>query len=165
MLKNNKKIPIKNYVYLVLILIISIFLVYYMYLWFIEYKKDQNGGSTINEIMQIINYNELDSYLVENKDAIIYATVPNTKNIKKVEKKLEKIIEQNNIINQILYLDVTNNKKKNNTYQILNTYEQIPILLVYKNNNLIDKYQINIDNYDTKEIKEFLTKNGVITND
>lgn len=165
MLNNTKTIPIKNYIYLLLILITSVALVYYMYLWFIEYEKEQNTTTTINDVMQIINYNELDSYLIENKDAIIYATIQNNKDIRKFEKKLERVIKQNDISNKILYLDITDNNNQNNKYQILDTYQSAPVILVYKNADLVNKYEIAKNNYDIKKVTTFLTNIGVINND
>lgn len=165
MLKKSKEVPIKNYIYLILIIVISIIFVYYLYLWFIEYQKEQNKISYVNEVMQIINYNELDTYLIENKNAIIYVTNTSNQNNKKLEKKLKRLIEDNYIVDKILFLDVSEIKNTNGKYIISSQEISIPSFLVYKDNKLLTKYEIDIDNYKIKEINNFLIEMGVINND
>lgn len=160
MLNNNKFIPIKNYIYLLLIIIASVALVYYLYLWFIEYNKEQNQTSYIEEVMQIINYNELETYLIENKDAVVYVSVLNDNHIRKFEKKLQRFIKENDITNKILYLDLTNNN-----YEVLNKEVNVPTFLVYRNTELTANYEIDKKDYDIKKIKTFLEEQGVIVND
>ena len=148
-----------------LLIVISIIFVYYLYLWFIEYQKEQNKISYVNEVMQIINYNELDTYLIENKNAILYVTNTSNPNNKKLEKKLKRLIEDNYIVDKILFLDVSEIKNTNGKYIISNQEISIPSFLVYKDNELLTKYEIDIDNYKIKEINNFLIEMGVINND
>jgi len=70
----NKKrnIPLKNYILLALILIITIILVVYFYMWYGANEKNKLAIPIMNEHMQIIKYNELNNYLIENKNPIIY---------------------------------------------------------------------------------------------
>jgi len=165
LLKKSKEIPIKNYIYLIIIILISIIFVYYLYLWFIEYQKEQNKISHLEQVMQIINYNELDTYLIENKNAVIYVSDTSDVNNKKLEKKLKKMIEENYIVDKILFLDVSEIKSNNENYKILNQEIKVPSFLVFTNNSLLKKYEIDMDDYQIKEINNFLIETGVITND
>ena len=58
LVKNNRKIPLKNYIYLLLIILFSIAILYYLYLWFVEYSKEQQKNPIMNNVMQVINDNE-----------------------------------------------------------------------------------------------------------
>ena len=133
MTKDSRKIPLKNYIYLLLIIITSIAILYYLYLWFVEYNNEQRKNSIMNEVMQVINVNELDTYLIENKNAVIYISRTNDKDIRKYEKKLKKLIEKENITNKILYMDVTNQVSESKKYEVNNQQVKIPAFFFQSN--------------------------------
>ena len=93
MLEINKKkdIPKKNYFILGIILIISCILVYYINAWYSLYQYEKRGNSPITTYMEIINYNEVENYIEENSDAIIYISKSNNLKIRKFEEDNEKI--------------------------------------------------------------------------
>ena len=62
LVKNNRKIPLKNYIYLLLIILFSIAILYYLYLWFVEYSKEQQKNLFMNILIQLINDNDKNSY-------------------------------------------------------------------------------------------------------
>lgn len=163
LVNNYRKIPLKNYIYLALIILFSIAILYYLYLWFVEYNKEQQKNPIMNDVMLIINDNELNTYLIENKDAIIFVSTLNDAEIRKYERKLENLIKNENINNEILYMDLTN--KKTNQKQIFNTEFSLPAFLVYSNSQLAEVYEISKDNYNIKKTKEFLEKYEVIRHD
>lgn len=165
LVKNNRKIPLKNYIYLLLIILFSIAILYYLYLWFVEYSKEQQKNPIMNNVMQVINDNELNTYLVENKDAIIFASILNNSDIRKYERKLEKLINDKNIANTILYMDLTNNSKAKDQNKMFNTSFDLPAFLVYEDSQLVEIYEIPNDNYDIDKTEEFLTRYEVIKND
>ena len=155
------KIPLKNYLYLLLTVIFTVFIIYYLYLWYVEYNSNLENKSVLVDCMQIINSNELDTYLVENKDAIIYTSVTNDNKIRRFERKLKKFIDGNNIVNKILYLDLTNNDK-NTKYKVTGVEVNVPSFVVYKNGNYVDSYDISQNNFDLEQIKQYLIDNGVV---
>ena len=162
--KDSRKIPLKNYIYLLLIIITSIAILYYLYLWFVEYNNEQRKNSIMNEVMQVINVNELDTYLIENKNAVIYISRTNDKDIRKYEKKLKKLIEKENITNKILYMDVTNQVSESKKYEVNNQQVKIPAFLIYENSELIKVYEID-DKFDINDTKNFFIETEVIKND
>ena len=158
------KVPFKNYLYLLLVIIVSIFIVDYLYLWFLEYNNNADNKSILVESMQIINKNEIDNYLVENKDAVIYVSVSNDKKIKKFEKKLNKLINDKNINNKILYLDLTSDKS-NNIYGINDKVIKVPSFIVYKNGKFVEDYDVGKNNYEINKVENYLSDIGVVRND
>lgn len=157
----SKTIPIKNYIYLILIIIFSIALIYYLYLWFVQYNKEQENVFLLENYMQIINKNELEDYLTENKNAVIYVTTTDDYKAKQLEKKLRKLIKEHNIENQILYLDATGNSK----YTIYNFNFNVPNIVKVQNAQVVNQYSVRNDNYNIDKIEEYLTDIGVINND
>lgn len=155
------KVPFKNYIYLLLVVLISIGFVYYFYLWFVEYDSNSDYRAVLSDTMQVINDNELDSYLVENKDAIIYCSVTNESKIRQFDKKVKRLVNNYNVGNKILYLDLTNKKAKIVFGKDIN----IPAVVVYKNGNIIDAYSVRDDNYNIHLLEDYFFEIGVISND
>ena len=149
-----REIPLKNYIILVLVLLITMFILYYFYMWFDKYEETKLNRSILDNYMGVININELDSYLIENPDSIIYASVLNDENIREFEKKLKKKYKDNSIDKEILYLDLTgvNEEQKNdlkNKYAINNLdIMNVPCLLVFNDSEIESIYSVSLEDYD-----------------
>ena len=152
-------IPPRNYLYLGLIIIVSIFLVLYILKWYETYTESKLYTGILNDYLQVINYNELDDYVIENKDAVIYVSILGNEEIRKFEKKFKSTIINKNLRNNILYLDITNEKqiKVKNKLQIEN---DLPYLVVYTNGKITDTYSIPEQKYNIKKIVKYLNRIG-----
>ena len=164
--KNDKlrEVPLKNYIYLFLILLGSILLLIYICTWYKTYNENKLYTSVMNEYLTVINYNELDNYIIENKDAIIYVSVLGNEDINRFEKKFKNDIVENNLKNNILYLNLTNENIEIVTKR-LQIDNNFPYLVVYTNGQITDTYNIAKSNYSTKKIIKYLNRIGVTDND
>ena len=70
LMNNNRVIPKKNYIILSVIIVASIVLLYYFYMWFLAYKDSKINMPILDKYVNVINYNELDNYIVENPDDV-----------------------------------------------------------------------------------------------
>lgn len=165
-----REIPIKNYMILIFILMATIALVTYLYM-LNERKIDEKLNTPIlNEFMQVINYNELNNYLIENKDAIIYTSILGNKEIRNFEMQLKNIIKRNEFKYTLLYLDLTaeiKNSKKideiNNIYvDDSHKLSEIPSIMIYRNGKILSIYNIEKKNYNVKEVEKYLESSGVM---
>ena len=57
-------IPPKNYLYLTLIIILTILLLLYILKWNKTYNDSKLYTGILNEYLQVINYNELNDYII-----------------------------------------------------------------------------------------------------
>ena len=57
MKENTREIPKKNYVVLGVVLLISLLLVYYFYMWFSAYKDTKTNMMILDNYLSVINYN------------------------------------------------------------------------------------------------------------
>lgn len=173
MLKNEKKVPIKNYIYLSLIILATLSLSFYLYLWYLTYQESKLNNEIMNRYLEVINYNELSDYITENKDAYVYVSVLENQNIRDFEKKFKTVIMKNYLKKEILYLDLTeeyNNKKEikniENKYKLNNkSITNLPCILVFRNGNLTEIYDIKENNYSIDNIKLFLQEEGLEIDD
>lgn len=164
MLEINKKkdIPKKNYFILGIILIISCILVYYINAWYSLYQYEKRGNSPIITYMEIINYNEVENYIAENSDAIIYVSKSNNLKIRKFEEDNEKLFKKLELNYNILYMDA---KDVNKDLKIKYNVNEYPTILFFKNKRLVNKYVLELDNINYNDIKNIIDYSNGENND
>lgn len=157
---NLRNVPFKNYIYLGLIFLITILVLYYIYLWYQTYREDVLSKGIINEYLTVINYNELDSYIAENGDAVIYVSKLGDDQINKFESKFRNTVVDNNLRNHILYMDVTN-EDISSVSKKLEIDSNLPYLVVYTDGEVTSKYSIVKNEYSTKKVEKYLNRIGI----
>ena len=162
--ENLREVPIKNYIYLFVILLGSILVLIYMYTWYETYNQNKLNTSIMNQYLTVINYNELDNYISENQNAVIYVSVLGNEDINRFEKKFKNTIVDNNLKNNILYLDLSNENRSIATNK-LNIDNNFPYLVVYTNGKITDTYSIVENNFDNKKIIKYLNRIGATEDD
>ena len=158
--KDVRNVPIKNYILLGIIVLVSIFLIYYFFLWYKAYEESKINTPIMDKYLQVINYNELESYLLENENTIIYVSVVGDENIRSFEKKFKNIIV-NNSLYDILYLNVSDELNSGVSLKYDLSSNKIPCILVFEGDRLLDYYYIDVDNYNLKKIRKYLVAMGV----
>ena len=166
-MKKEKEIPLKNYILLSIVLILTIVVVINLFLWKNTYEKNKLQTPILDDYLLVINYNELNNYLVENKDAIIYVSKLNNENIRLFENKFKNIINKNNLNNKILYLDLTEELKENNIVKEINKkygkeMTEVPTIVIIKDGKISSSYNIKENNYNIKLLEKYLEKEDVI---
>ncbi len=153
---NLKKIPVKNYIILGVVIVVTLFLLYYFYMWVDVYKESKVNIPIMDKYMTVINYNELDNYLVENPDTIIYVSVLEDDEIRNFEKKFKNKYKDKEIFNEVLYMNITNDiNNKDIKDEMVNKYSlndlnitDVPCVLVFSDGVLKSIYSISDNNYD-----------------
>lgn len=172
-MEREKNIPLRNYIILAAILIVTIILVIYFYMWYGNYENTKLTSPIMDEYLQVINYNELNDYLVENKNSVIYVSVLDSKEIRNFEIKFKKFIKDNSLNNSILYLDLTEELKDNkitkeikSKYNLNNTdITKVPSIIIFKDGNIASIYNIKEENYNINKLSTYLEEEGVIDSD
>ncbi len=168
MKKNNgREIPLKNYIILGLVVLLTLGLVYYFYLWYITYEESKLNETIMDRYLEVINYNELNDYIVENRNAMIYTSVLEDNNIRKFEIKFKNIVVKNALKDKILYMDMTDIFKDKikytelrNSYQVNNyNITNVPCILVFKDAKLVDIYSIKDNDYNTDNVLNYIIDN------
>lgn len=159
-----RNIPTKNYIYLFLILLGSVLFLIYVYTWYNTYNQNKLNTSIMNEYLTVINYNELDNYISENQNAVIYVSILGNEEINRFEKSFKNTIVDNNLRNNILYLDLTNEDRVNATEK-LKIDQNFPYIVVYTSGTITDTYSIVKNDYSSKKIEKYLNRIGATEND
>ena len=173
MKQNLREIPIKNYVILSVIILISLLIVMYFNTWFTLYNKEKNNTRILDDYLTVINYNEIDNYLVENPDSIIYVSIRNDDRVRNFERELKSSIKNNKISKKMLYMDITDQlNDKKISKELKNKYSlgyanilDVPNILVFEDGKLNFIYSISENGYNIKKVQLFLEKNDNLQGD
>jgi len=165
-MKNEKLrvIPKKNYIILGIVILITLCLLYYFYMWVDAYNETRLNRPILNKYMEVINYNEIDNYIVENPNTIIYVSVLENEDIRNFEKKLKNSYKDKDIDEEILYLDMTENIKNKNILQEIEykyslnslSMKDVPCVIVFKNGNIDMIYSIRDNHYNIDKFERFI---------
>lgn len=98
-----RKIPVKNYVVAVIIMIITILATFIAASIYLD-SVDVNNKEYLNSLSEI-KMDEVDNYIIEAHDIIIYVTDSKSTN-KLVDREFEKIINRYNLNQDVVYLNL-----------------------------------------------------------
>ena len=157
-------IPKKNYFILGVVLLLTVLAVYYFYMWNKAYNESKINEPVLDKYMTVINYNELEDYLIENPDTIIYTSILEDKDIRSFENRFKNYIRNDKLDHEVLYMDITSEIKSNNKKtDMMKKYSveyanilDIPNVMVFENGKLKMIYNIQDNDYDVKKTVEFI---------
>ena len=161
-----RKIPVKNYIILGVLLVSTFLLLYYLYSWLVVYNESKLNQPILDKYMNVINYNELDDYLVENPNSIIYVSVLNNQEIRDFEIEFKNILKSNKVKYDMLYMDLTdelNNGelsayvKEKYVFNSLNLSD-VPLVLIFQNGQLKYIYALKDNGYDVNRLVTFINE-------
>lgn len=164
-------IPLKNYIILLLISLGIIFFAFYLRSWYNAAKGYYQNNSIMSEYLSELRINEIDSYILDNPEIVIYYASSKDTNIKSFEKQFKELMEEYEIKDEIVYID-SSNEENSNFISKLNAISDknlnsilVPNLIFVKDGKInkilySDKTEIN-----KRDVRNFLIKCEVITND
>lgn len=100
-----RKIPKKNYVIVVIMAIVVIALVFYLAKLYTNATLNKNS-SVISNYLSNVTLEEMDNYLLENPDVIVYWADREDLTNEKFEKQLKKYIVKNNLQKYFVFVDI-----------------------------------------------------------
>ena len=161
---NLRKIPVKNYVILGVVIFITLLILYYFYMWVDVYKESKINIPIMDKYMRVINYNEFSDYLIENPDTIVYVSILEDEKIREFEKKFKDKYRDNEIENEILYMNITDDiKNKNIKDEMVLKYfvnslnmTDVPCVLVFSDGKISSIYSVSDNDYDIDRFTIYL---------
>lgn len=162
-----RKVPAKNYLLLLLLLVVTFCIVVFardMY----ESRTKKQYTSIMNSFITEIKIDDLTDYTLENSPVVIYMSDKTNIELENDEQKYKELLTDYNIQNYFVYLDTSNQvddiitlfEKK---YDIDINENELPNLVVIIDGKVVDIYSEKTFNKEL--IVEFLEKNEVIERD
>ena len=140
-----RKIPIKNYVITVVIFIVSISFAIFLRNWYKSYQDYEKTIPVLSGVVSEVRYNEIDNYISDNQNAIIYIGVATDDNCRKLEKSLKKVIEKRHLKEKIVYFNITDVADKelllkefNDKYAVEDKIYTYPAIILIEDGKVAD---------------------------
>jgi len=153
-----RKIPLKNYIILFIIVVLSgSAFIYFINLYNLRSNYEKSTHYTMSFLNEI-HINDLENYLIENPDMIIYINEKNDLELENVETKLKNHIIEKDYINDIVYINSNNTNKK--LLKKLNKFsktklQNIPNVIITKDGMIQNELYFD-ENIDEFKIIEFM---------
>ena len=153
-----EKGSVKNYIILFLIVVVTIIITFYILSWYHNYDTLENKTPVIDSVSSL-QYNDLSNVSKERDMFILYAC-------RTLEEQLNDYLVENNLTDDILYLNLGYDKDENNyVYEIYNKYKSqelvkklntYPIMFLFSNGKIIDLLSNKKCPIDIEDIKTFI---------
>ena len=170
---NKREIPNKNYIKLGAVIIATIALTFYWASWYNTTKEYRMNNSVIPTVIGEVTMEELDNYLLENPDIIIYIASSKDNTIKDFEDDLKKILVKEDLKNEFIYID-TSKIENQEFYQSFaqkyyskslkskkDSLDIIPNIVLIEDGTVKDVMYLYKKDIIKEDVKKFIKKYGV----
>lgn len=155
-----KKTNSKNYIILVILLIVTVFLTLTLVS---VYKSKEKFASEFYNLSNKITVDELEEYIIENPDSIIYISDKYDLTKEDFEMKLNNKLKELNLEEKFVYIDTAEMTKEDSNvlekkYRVNFKEEDTPIILVVIEKEIAKKIYVedalNVDDFIDYEVFE-----------
>ena len=172
MSKIDKKIPIKNYVILLVLFLFTFLLTYYIYRWYVVYSEYQNNIPIIKDTLVELTEEEMEHYISDSSTTTIYVCTASDTACRNFEKSFKKLVDKKSLKEYIAYVNISDIDDKgfidrfnsNHPYRksILSKY---PALIYFEDGEISDILQESAtEKLTIEDVKQFLKRNKIGSN-
>ena len=166
--KFDKKIPKKNYYIVLVVSILVIIITLYIRSFYLNYKANQiNNSIFYDKTINQINADDIDFIIDETPEAILYVGYTGSSKVANLERKLYREFEKKDLIDKVIYLNVTELMNDNEYIKLLRNkfpnedIGKAPMLIYIKDGEVVDVLNSNNRMIDIKALNELLNKYGI----
>ncbi len=105
--KTQKQIPPKNYIILICLFVVTIFLLLFITEKYESYKEYEKQTPIIRGTLPEIGYTEVDHYITENPYVVLYMCTASDEVCRSFEKDLKKVVLKDGLSNSITYVNLS----------------------------------------------------------
>ena len=158
-----RNIPFKNYVKFGLIIVTSLIT---CLLLFIIYNNFKNRSSVLTNKVKEIEVSDIDNYISENEEVLLYFGVIQDENSKKIEDQMLEMIDNDDL--DFVYINISNEKNKKSflkdfskKYSEQKVIDDYPAFVYIKNGVIVDAIQKEDRFLKIEDVKEFVETNDI----
>jgi hypothetical protein len=145
-MRNIKQIPKKNYIIYSIILCLTLGVSLIAFFIYNNQKSYDDSIPILRAKVKEIESKDVDQYLLENPNSLLYIGVAQDSNSRHIEKELINLINNNNL--NVIYLNITDlsNKKEfyksfNSKYGTNHTLQNYPAFIIIRESKIFDMVQ------------------------
>lgn len=101
-----REIPVKNYVILILVFLVTIVAVFYVRDWYNTTKNYYAQNSVMTKVVREIKSEEISNYILENQRFILYVSSGHDSGIKNFEDDFKNLIQSLDLTDDVLYMNL-----------------------------------------------------------
>ena len=165
---------VKNYFKLIGILLATIICVVLIRNYYHNYNENNINTSIIGQTLTHgITADELNNYINENSNTVLYITKASDEYCRKLEEKIDDSIEDKKLKNSIIYLDMNDMSKSeidnffdnfNKKYSKETKVNSYPVIVKFEDGKVINVAgKTSNGNLTVKEFNDFIDDNGVVS--
>ena len=157
-------VEVKNYIIYAVLVVITMMVVFYLGKWYQKTERYRNDDSVITTVLSEIKLNELDSYLIENPNSVVYVLNYNL-DTDTYEDILKDIVVRYDLRDEIIFLNLTDQNDLSQfaqKYLSSNIELKIPNLCVFESGKIVSIMNEKNSLLEEQNTIDFLKKNGVI---
>lgn len=145
--EEKRVVGIKNYFILAIICIVTIVIAFGIRQRYVAYKEYELSKSVLKNKINEVSSEELASYIYAHPDAILFVQVNDDSNSRSVGKKLYKVLQKRNLLNDSVYINLGNISDKTDFYKEFNDnyckdsknkLNNYPALIIFNDGKLKD---------------------------
>ena len=164
-----RKKPAKNYYR---VLIVSVFVILFTLVFrsiYLSYVESLNVSLFQDKSINQINTDDFDFALTEVSEAILYVSYSGNKDITSIDRKIYKLLERKNLIDKVIYWDVTDLYRNGNYMGILrskfpemsNNISIAPLVIYIKDGKAVDVVSSEFSLIDADMVKQMIEEHGI----
>ena len=100
-----KKIPLSNYIKTLCLILFTVILTIFMANYYNSRKEYEDSMNITMSFLKTIDSSNVEEYLIENHDVIMYISDSSNENFKEYEETLKKLIIKKELEKNIIYFD------------------------------------------------------------
>ena len=163
----DKKIPLKNYAILGVIIALTLLAVIYIFAWYKQYEQGKVVTPVITSTIREVEYNNLSTVVRERDILLMYMCTTNQSICRSFEKKFSNYIKENNLTDNIIYLNLGDNEADTNILnKVYDKYKSdtlvkkitgYPTIVVFNRGKIVDVLSSSKkDKLTIEKVEEFL---------
>ena len=166
-----REIPVKNYVILILVFLVTIVAVFYVRDWYNTTKNYYAQNSVMTKVVREIKSEEISNYILENQRFILYVSSGHDSGIKNFEDDFKNLIQSLDITDDVLYMNLDGVNSESFYDLLKNNYvrnSKIKNKIVDSNSSLylftdgkVSGVLNNVSDYSIKRLENIIKSWGV----
>ena len=151
----------KNYIIVGALFLITVLFVMLLRFWYISYNNYQLTIPILKDKITEVTVTELDTFLVENPEPIVYIEVSEDENSREVAKKLIEVVKKRNLTERVVYINLSSVENKDAffadftaKYMDEGKLEHYPAVVIFSEGKVLsyvsktEKQNLNIGNVE-----------------
>ncbi len=167
--EEERKIPVKNYVILIVLFAAVIALVLYLCQLYRIYDEHQREIPVIRDSLFEIQPDELEHYVMENPTTVIYMCTAADEGCRDFEKEFKKLVEKDTLQESVIYLNLSDVKQDEFVSQFNDNYPykrqldvNYPAFVVFEDGKVKSILQADEDEkLNISDVEQFIKLNKI----